>query len=106
MGTTGFLLAGLDSGEAVILDQGRPPEVRQKFKSLVSDSADHDYIWLRYFSDYGDVKKKVFKKRLLKSFDELETVLTEGPVDNGESYTGEDIPETKPEPIARPKRRR
>lgn len=106
MGTTGFLLAGLDSGEAVILDQGRPPEVRQKFKSLVSDSADHNYLWVRYFSDYGDVKKKVFKKRLLKSFDELETVLTEEPVDLSESYTGEDIPKTKPEPVIRPNRRR
>jgi hypothetical protein len=105
MGSHGFLLAGLESGEAVILDQGRPPEVRQKFKSLIANSADHDYLWVRYFSDYGDVKKKEFKKRLLKSFSELETVLAEEQIDESESYTGEEPPQSQPTKKAAKRRR-
>ena len=88
--TEGFLLVGTSSGETQILDQGKPVEVRQKFKSLIADSGDHDFVWIRYFSDYGDVKKKVFKKRILKSFDEIEAALTEDQIDLSESYTGEE----------------
>lgn len=106
MGTEGFLLAGLESGEALILDQGRPVEIRQKFKSLIAESDGHDYVWLRYFSDYGDVKKKVFKKRLLKSFDDLDVALEvpeSEPDDDDyaeaelvEAYTGDEEPAPKP----------
>ena len=105
MGTTGFLLAGLPSGESTILSEGRPPEVRQKFKSLVANADDHDYLWIRCYSDYGDVKKKTFKKRMLKSFEQLEEALTEEEIDLSESYTGEESG-TKPAPTKRPKRRR
>lgn len=89
--TEGFLLAGTSSGETQILDQGKPVEVRQKFKSLIADSDDHDFVWIRYFSDYGDVKKKVFKKRILKSFDEIEAALTEDQIELSQSYTGDDF---------------
>jgi len=99
--TEGFLLAGTASGDVKILDQGKPVEVRQKFKSLVANIDDHDFVWIRYFSDYGDVKKKIFKKRLLKSFEDLEVALTEEQIEASESYTGEEELPKKPAPKKR-----
>lgn len=104
MGTVGFLLAGLESGEATILDQGRPVEIRQKFKSLIAESDGHDYVWLRYFSDYGDVKKRIFKKRAIKSFEELESVIEGQEIDLDDKFTGEDE-ESAPKPAPKKRRR-
>jgi len=90
-----FLLARDESGEWHVIKAGSPAVVRQEYKAMFD--GDHPYTELYYSSHRGDVKRKLYRKKVI-TFD----VDTE---DNGsfddEPYKGEET-DTK---ATKPKRR-
>lgn len=74
--TLGFLLARDQAGEWTILDNGPAAEIRQKYKALLT--TDDESTELFYASMRGEVKRKVFKKRILEAQEDFEPYTGEG----------------------------